>query len=93
MFVSTKSQAAVVVLLALVTVPAPLLPLGLTGKVQSCLDVSWKTAWLVAVVGLHVALYGSLGVVVAFAVDPAKKRTHRWLQLVIVPVLVVAIAV
>jgi hypothetical protein len=94
MFVSAKSKAAAVVLLALVTVPAPLLPpLGLTGKVQSYLGVSWKTAWLIAVVGLHVALYGSLGVVAAFAVDPAKKRTHRWLQLVIVPVLVVAIAV
>jgi hypothetical protein len=59
---SAKSKAAAVVLLALVTVPAPLLPpLGLTGKVQSCLGVSWKTAWLVAVVGLYVALYGSLG--------------------------------
>jgi hypothetical protein len=55
--------------------------------------VRWQTAWLVAVVGLYVALYGSLGVVAAFVVDPAKTRTHRWLQLVIAPVLVVAIAV
>jgi hypothetical protein len=82
------------VLLALVIVPAPLLPpLGLAAKVQSILGVNWKTAYLVAAIGLHGSLYGSLGVVAAFAVGPGEKRWHRLLQLVVVPVVVVGIAV
>jgi hypothetical protein len=94
MVASTKSTvAAAVALLALVSVPAPLLPpLGLTGKVQSILGVSWQTAYLAAAIGLHMALYGSLGVVAACAVGPGKKRRQRWLQLLIVPVVVVGIA-
>jgi hypothetical protein len=61
MFASTPSNAAAVVLLALVIVPAPLLPpLGLTGKVQSLLGVGWQTAYLAAAIGVHLALYGSL---------------------------------
>jgi hypothetical protein len=94
MFVSTKFNAAAVALLALVIVPAPLLPpLGLTGQVQALLGVSWTTAYLAATLGLHTALYGSLGVVAACTVSPGKKRPHRWLQLLIVPVVVVGIAV
>jgi hypothetical protein len=69
MFASTKSKAAAVALLALVIIPAPLLPpLGLTGKGQSILGVSGKTAYLAAASGLHMVLYGALGVVAACAV-------------------------
>jgi hypothetical protein len=94
MFASTQSKAAAVVLLALVIVPAPLLPpLGLTGKVQAILGVSWQTAYLAAAIGLHMALYASLGVVAAFAVGPGKTPRQHWLQLLIVPVVVVGIAV
>jgi hypothetical protein len=76
------------------SVPAPLLPpLGLTGWVQSLLGVSWQTAYLAAAIGLHIALYGSLGMVAACAVSPGKKQRQRWLQLLIVPVVVVGIAV
>jgi hypothetical protein len=95
MFASAKTKvAAAAVLLALVIVPAPLLPpLGLAGQLQSVLGVGWKTAYLAATIGLHVALYGSLGVVAAFAVGPGKSSRHHLLQLVIVPVIVVGIAV
>src|SRR5262245_6496500 len=95
MVASTKSTvAAAVALLALVSVPAPLLPpLGLTGKVQSILGVSWQTAYLAAAIGLHIALYSSLGMVAACAVSPGTKRRQCWLQLLIVPVVVVGIAV
>ena len=95
MFANAKAKAAAaVVLLALVIVPAPLLPpLGLAANVQSVLGVGWKIAYLVAALGLHGALYGSLGVVAAFAVGPGKKRGQRWLQLIIVPVVVVGITV
>jgi hypothetical protein len=82
------------VLLALVVVPAPLLPpLGLASKVQSLLGVNWKAAYLISAVGLHGALYGSLGVLAAFAVGPAEKLRQRLLQLVVVPLVVVGIAV
>jgi hypothetical protein len=82
MFASTKSKvAAAVVLLALAIVPAPLLPpLGLTGRVQSLLGVSWQTAYLAAAIGLHMALYGALGVMAAFAVGPGKTPRQRWLR-------------
>jgi hypothetical protein len=95
MFASTTSTAATAVaLLALVIVPAPLLPpLGVTGQVQSLLGVSWTTAYLAAAIGLHLALYGALGVVAAFAGGPGKKPRQRWLHLVIVPVVVVGMAV
>jgi hypothetical protein len=95
MFASTQSKVATaVVVLALVIVPAPLLPpLGLTGKVQSILGVGWTTAYLAATIGLHMALYGALGVVAACAIDPGKTPRLRWLQLLLVPVVVVGMAV
>ena len=95
MFASTKNKAAaLIVLLALMLVPAPLLPpQALAGKAQSILGVGWKGAYLITAIALHIALYGSLGVLAAFAVGPAKKRRGRWLQLLILPLAVVGIAV
>ncbi len=86
--------AAAVVLLALVIVPAPLLPpLGLAGMVQSFFHVGWKAAYLVSAIGLQIALFGSLGTVAAFAVGPGKSGRQRWLQLLFVPLVVVGITV
>ena len=95
MFASAKNKAAaLVVLLALIIVPAPLLPpLALAGKVQSVLGIGWKGAYLVTAFALHIVLYGSLGALAAFAVGPAKKRRGRWLQLLILPLAVVGTAV
>jgi hypothetical protein len=92
---SPKAKAAAaVVLLALVIVPAPLLPpQWLAGKLQSVFGVSWKTAYLAATIGLLVVLYGSLGAGAAFAVGSGKSTRQHLLQLVIVPLVVVGIAV
>jgi hypothetical protein len=95
MLSTLKSKiAAAVVLLALVIVPAPLLPpIGLAERVQSALGVGWKPAWLIAAIGLQVSLYGPLGVVAAFAVGPGETRRARWLRLALVPLAVVGIAI
>jgi hypothetical protein len=93
MFASPKNKAAaVVVLLALATIPAPLLPpLGLAAKVQTLSGISWNIAYLIAALGLHAVLYGSLGVLGAFAVGLGKNWRQRLLQVVVVPVAVVGI--
>ena len=95
MFVSAKNKAAaLVVLLALILVPAPLLPpVALAEKVQSILGIGWKGAYLITALGLQVVLYGSLGVLAAFAVGPAKKRRGRWMRLLAVPLVVVGVAI
>jgi hypothetical protein len=95
MFVSAKNKvAALVVLLALMLVPAPLLPpLALAGKMQSILGIGWKGAYLITAIGLQVVLYASLGVLAAFAAGPAKTRRGRWMQLLAVPLIVVGVAI
>jgi hypothetical protein len=68
---SAKAKiAAGVVLLALVIVPAPCCRTrsGREGALRAW--ARWKAAYLITTIGLHVALYGSLGVVAAFAVGP-----------------------
>ena len=95
MFDNAKNKAAAFfVLVALLIVPAPLLPpLALAGKVQSVFGIGWKPAYLATAIVLQVALYGSLGLVAAFAVGRGKNRRGRWLRLLIVPIVLVAIAV
>ncbi|MCL4787685.1 MAG: hypothetical protein KJ070_12970 [Verrucomicrobia bacterium] len=95
MFASATSRAAAAaVLLALLILPAPLLPpLGLAGQLQSALGIGWKPAYLIATIGLHVVLYGSLGVVAAFAVGPGPSTRQQRLRMMILPVMVVGIAV
>src|SRR5688500_6872638 len=86
--------ATVVVLAALVVVPASLLPPdALVGLVQGAAGSGRGAAYLVAAIGLHVAFYGSLGLVAAFAVGPGATRHQRWLRFLLVPPLLVALAV
>src|SRR6478609_5440828 len=94
MFASTKSRVAVgVVLLALVLVPAPLLPpLGFVQMINALLGLSWKVAYFLCVIGLQTTLFGSLGVISAFAVGPGEKPLARWSRLVWLPVVVVGVA-
>ncbi|MGC3961634.1 MAG: hypothetical protein QM813_28035 [Verrucomicrobiota bacterium] len=94
MFSSAKAKLAVAVaFLALVLVPAPLLPpLGLAEFVHLRLGLGWKAAYFLSAVGLQGAFYGSLGVIVAFAAGPGEKSWERWLRLVVLPVAVVGIA-
>jgi hypothetical protein len=61
--------------------------------VQSVFGVGWQMAYLASVMLLHLVLYGSLGLVSAFAVGPGETRTQRWVRLLAVPLIVVAVAV
>jgi hypothetical protein len=94
MFRSAKTKtAAVAVLLALIIVPAPLLPpIGLAEMVQSAFGISWKIAYLVSTIGLLITFYGSLGLVTAFAVGSGNTPRQYWLRLVLVPVIMVGLA-
>jgi hypothetical protein len=89
-----KPAAAAMVLFALLLVPAPLLPPHfLAEAMQSMLGVSWKTAYLVAVVGLQTVFYCSIGMLSAFSVKRAPTLRGRLLQIVVLPVVVVGVAV
>jgi hypothetical protein len=84
--------AGAVALLALLLIPAPLLPpLGLAGKVQSMLGVSWKAAYFATAIGLQVTLYGLLGLLAAMAVGPGRNSRGRWCRLLLTPPSVVGI--
>ena len=92
---NAKVRAAIgcAVLLALLAVPAPLLPPHrLAEAVQSATGAGWKMAYLVAAVGLQVAFYVSLGLLAAFAVNRAATACRRLLQVLLVPLVVVGVA-
>jgi hypothetical protein len=89
-----KVTAGCVILLALLIVPAPLLPPHrLAETVQSLAGVGWETAYLAAAVGLQMAFYGSLGMLAALVVNRAPTLRGRLLQIVIVPVAVIILAI
>jgi hypothetical protein len=95
MFPMDKARwsAATVVLLALAIVPAPLLPPhGLAEVVQSTLGLGWQAAYLAAAIGLQTVFYLALGVVAAFVVKRAATSRGRWLQILVVPLIVVAVS-
>jgi len=54
--------------------------------------VGWKAAYLVSAVGLQVGFYGSLGVLAAFAANRARTLWRRFLQILVVPLVVVGVA-
>jgi hypothetical protein len=81
------------ILLALVLVPAPLLPPHwLAEAVRSAFGVGWKAAYLVTATGLHTLFYGSLGVLASLAVERAPTIRQRLLQIGTVPLIVVGVA-
>lgn len=89
-----KIVAATVVLLALLLVPAPLLPPHRLAEVlESMLSVSWKTAYLMAAVGLQAVFYCAIGILSAFIVKRATSKGRRLLQIIVVPLVVVLVAV
>jgi hypothetical protein len=87
MFSAKKATfAASVVLSTLLLLPAPLLPpYRFAEAVQSILGINRKGAYLAAAIGLHLMVYGALGLVTAFAIPPASTRHQRWAQLLFVP--------
>lgn len=93
-FSNAQAPVAVVVFLALVVVPAPLLPPHrLAQAVQSLLGVGWTAAYLAAAVGLQIRFYGSLGLLAAFGVVPAPTARGRLFQIAVVPLAVVGVAI
>ena len=85
--------SAGLILLALLAVPVPLLPPhALAEAVQSLLGVNWKTAYLVAALGLQSVFYGSLGLVAALSLPRAPGAHGRLLQSALLPCAVVGIA-
>src|SRR5678815_4243423 len=94
-FANAKARiaAGAAVLLALLIVPAPLLPPHrLAEAAQSVLGVGWKAAYLVVAIGLQVGFYGSLGVLAALTVKRAPALWRLLLQLLVVPLVVVGVA-
>jgi hypothetical protein len=88
-----KVAAASVMVLALLMVPAPLLPPHrLAEAVQWMLGVSWKVAYLVAAAGLQVAFYGSIGLLMALTVNRAPTLRRRLLQIMLAPLVVIGVA-
>ena len=86
--------AAGIVLLALVILPAPLLPPNRFAEaVQSALGIGWKTAYLVTAIGLQTAFYLSLGVVAALAVNRVQTWRGRLPQILILPLVMVGSAI
>jgi hypothetical protein len=89
----TKVVAGAIVLLPLLFVPAPLLPPHHLAEVmQSMLGVSWKTAYLLAAVGLQAVFYCSIGILSAFVVRRATTQGRRLIQIIVVPVVIVLVA-
>jgi hypothetical protein len=81
------------ILLALVLVPAPLLPPHrLAEAAQSALGLEWPGAYLVAAFALHAVFYGALGFLASRAVIHAASRPVRVLQIVAVPLAVIGTA-
>src|SRR5687768_2618171 len=96
--VSTRSRRGVIVsgavLLALVAVPAPLLPpRGLVLAVQSVLGAEWKQTYLATALGMHLLFYGMIGMLAAFALDRARSLQGRLLHFAILPCAITALAI
>jgi hypothetical protein len=90
---TTRALAAGVILLALVFVPAPLLPPHRFAQaVQSLLGLDWKPAYLVTALGMHLVFYGSLGVLATRVPDPAQSVRGRALQAAALPCIVVGVS-
>ncbi|HEX4793207.1 MAG TPA: hypothetical protein VH370_05415 [Humisphaera sp.] len=92
-FSNRKTMVAAAVLLLLLIVPAPLLPPHRVARAaQSVLGIGWAKAYFVAAIGLQTVFYGALGVLAAFAVNPAPTPRRRLLQIGILPLVVVGVA-
>ena len=89
-----RLAAGIVVLLALLTMPAPLLPPHrLAQALQTTLGLQWNAAYLAAAVGLQMALYSSLGVLAALAAGRLPTMQGRLQQTLILPMALVGVAV
>jgi hypothetical protein len=80
-------------LLALLLVPAPLLPPHrLAEGLQSALGLEWAEAYLLTALGLHAVFYAALGLLASFSVNRTPGVPMRILQAVLVPLAVMGVA-
>lgn len=85
--------AAVIVVMALILMPAPLLPPHyLAEKIQFYLVLKWKVAYLVAAIGLQGVFFFSIGALSAFVVRRSQDAKRRILQIFAVPLVIVTVA-
>jgi hypothetical protein len=92
-YTKVKLVAAGIVLFALLLIPAPLLPPHrLAEAVQSLAGISWKAAYLVSAILLPVVFYGAIGLMGAFVVRPARTIQGRLVQIVVLPLGIIAVA-
>jgi hypothetical protein len=92
-YAKVKLVAAGIVLLALLGIPAPLLPPHRFAEaMQSMAGISWNASYLLSAILLRAAFYGALGLVGAFAVSPAKTLRGRLLQIILLPLAFIAVA-
>jgi hypothetical protein len=85
--------AIIVVLMALVLLPVPLLPpQRLTEAVQSIFGLGWKVTYLVSAIGLEIVFYGSIGLTAAFVLKRRSSFKGRLLQTLIVPIILIGLA-
>lgn len=88
-----KFAVGILIVLALVLLPAPLLPPHqLVEAIQHALGVAWEMAYLGAAIGLQVAFYFTLGVLAATTVKRAPTIHGRLLQIGVLPIVVVGLA-
>jgi hypothetical protein len=84
--------AAAAILLALLILPAPLLPPDwLADNLAAHAEVSLHAAYLIAALGLQAAFYGALGVLAAFVIRRSRSRTGRAWQMAVAPVVVIVV--
>jgi hypothetical protein len=90
---SYRVAAIAAVLLALLLVPAPLLPPHrLAEATQFMFGLSWKVAYFTAAIGLQIVFYGSIGILCAFVVKRGSTVRRGLLQAMFAPVIVVSVA-
>lgn len=88
-----RLAAFIIIITALVAVPAPLLPPHrLAEFLQSLLGTGWPASYLAAGVLLQILFYGTLGLLSAIAAKRATSPRALVLQILLVPVGLVAVA-
>lgn len=89
-----KLAVAIIIVGALVLLPAPLLPPHeIAEAVQSLTGMNPKAAYLVVAFGLQAALYSALGVLATLIVKPARTLKRRLFEITFTPLTLVMLAI
>jgi len=81
-----------IITLALALLPAPLLPPHrIAERIMAAAGSNWRPAYILAVVGIRAVFYGTLGVLAALGLGPAKTTRGRIVQILLVPLAVITL--